>query len=44
MLHTKYQSSRPYGFRQEGFIMSLPIQAYVKHAIPGAWSFLTTGL
>ena len=25
MLHTKYQSSRPYGFRQEDFFMFLPI-------------------
>ena len=30
MLHTKYQSSRPYGFRQEDFFMFLPIKAYVK--------------
>ena len=29
MLHTKYQSSRPYGFRQEVFFMFLPIKAYV---------------
>ena len=39
MLHTKYQSSRPYGFRQEGFIMSLPIQAYVKHRSVGHGHF-----
>ena len=32
----KYQSSRPYGFRQEYFFMFLPIKAYVKHVIPGA--------
>ena len=25
MLHIKYQSSRPYGFRQEDFFMFLPI-------------------
>ena len=30
MLHTKYQGSRPCGFRQEDFFMFLPIKAYVK--------------
>ena len=30
MLHTKYQGSRPCGFRQEDIFMFLPIKAYVK--------------
>ena len=29
MLHTKYQDSRPCGFRQEDFFMVLPIKTYV---------------
>ena len=28
VLHTKYQGSRPCGFRQEDFFMFLPIKAY----------------
>ena len=32
MLHTKYQGSRPSGFRE--FVYVLTIQAYVKHVIP----------
>ena len=43
MLHTKYQGSRPYGFRQEGFSIFFPILAYVKHVIPGAGPFLAPG-
>ena len=35
MLHTKYQGSRPCGFRQEDFFMFLPILVYVKHVTPG---------
>ena len=35
MLHTKYQGSNPYGFRQEDFFMLIPIYAYVKHVTPG---------
>ena len=40
MLHTKYQDSRPYDFRQD-FSMFFPIYANVKHVTPGAghiWS------
>ena len=36
MLHTKYQGSRPCGFRQEDFFMFLPIKAYVKPVTPEA--------
>ena len=43
MLHTKYQGSRPCGFRQEDFFMFLPILVYVKHVNPGAGSFLAPG-
>ena len=39
MLHTKYQSSRPCGFREEDFFRLLPILAYVKHVTPGAGPF-----
>ena len=35
MLHTKYQSSRPCGFREEDFFMLLPIKAFVKHVTLG---------
>ena len=35
ILHTKYQGSRPCGFRQEDFFMFLPIKAYVKPVNPG---------
>ena len=34
MLHTKYQGSRPCGFRQEDFLMFLPIKAYVNPVTP----------
>ena len=40
MLHTEYQSSRPYGFRQEDFFMFFLIKAYVKHVTPRAGQFL----
>ena len=36
MLHTKYQSSKPYGFRQEDFLRFSLFKAFVKHVIPGA--------
>ena len=38
MLHTKYQGSRPYGFRQEDLFMFSLIKAHVKHVTPGAGS------
>ena len=44
MLHTKYQGSRPCGFRQEDFFMFLPIKACVKHVTPEAKPFLAPGL
>ena len=34
MLHTKYQDSRPCGFKQEDFFMFLPIKDYVKPVTP----------
>ena len=40
MLHTKYQGSRPCGFRQEDFFYVFPIQAYVKHLTPRGGPFL----
>ena len=43
ILHTKYQGSRPCGFRQEDFVMLLPIQAYVKHVTPMAGHFWPQG-
>ena len=43
MLHTKYQGSKPYGFRQEDFSMFFPINAYVRHVTPGAGHFWPQG-
>ena len=43
MLHTKYQGSRPCGFRQEDFSMFLPIKAYVKPVTPEAGPFWPQG-
>ena len=43
MLHTKYEDSRPCGFRQEDFFMVFSIQAYVKHVNPGASQFWPQG-
>ena len=39
MLHTKYQDSRPSGFRQEDFFM-FSYLAYVNYVTPGAGQFL----
>ena len=39
MLHTKYQGSRPCGFRQEDCLMFHPIVATVKHMAPGRGHF-----
>ena len=39
MLHTKYQGSRPCGFRQEDFFMFLNILDHIKHVTPWAGSF-----
>ena len=44
MLRTKYQGSRPCGFRQEDFFHVFPIKAYVKPVTPGAEPFLAPGL
>ena len=43
MLHTKYQGSKPYGFRQEDFFYVFLIQAYAKHVTPGAGQFWPQG-
>ena len=43
MLHTKYQGSRPCGFRQEDFFMFPPILVYVKHMTPGRSHFWPQG-
>ena len=43
MPHTKYQVSRPCGFRQEDFFMFFPILAYVILVTPGAGPFLAPG-
>ena len=43
MVHTKYQGSRPYGFRQEVFFMFFPILAYVKHVTKDAGHFWSLG-
>ena len=43
MLQTKYQCSRPYGFRQVDFSIFSPIITYVKHVIPGAGPFFVQG-
>ena len=42
-LHTKYQGSRPYSFRQEDFFMFSLYKAYVKHVTPGRGHFLPQG-
>ena len=44
MHHTKYQGSRPYGFRQEVFFMFLPIKAYVQHVTSGVGPFFAPGV
>ena len=41
--HTKYQGSRPYGFRQEDFFMILPIKVNVKHMTPRRGHFWPQG-
>ena len=43
MLHTNYQSSRPYVFRQEDFFYVSPYISLCKHVIPGAWPFWPQG-
>ena len=44
MLHTKYQDSRPCGFRKEDFFMFLPIKDYVKSVTPEEKPFLAPWL
>ena len=43
MLHTKYQGSRPCGFRQEDFFIFFRIKAYVKPVTPGRGHFWPQG-
>ena len=39
MIHTKYQGSRPCGFRLEDFLMFSLKKAYVKQVTPGVGPF-----
>ena len=43
MLHTKYQDSRQYDFRQEFFFQLFTIQAFVKYVTPGWGHFWPQG-
>ena len=43
MLHTKYQSSRPCGLRQEHFFMFRPIFTYVNSVTLGPGHFWPQG-
>ena len=43
MLHTKYQSSRSYGFRQEDFFHVSPYLSLCKICYPRAGPFLALG-
>ena len=43
MLHTKYQGSRPYGFRQEYFFQIFPYISICKQCDPGVGPFLAQG-
>ena len=45
LLHTKYESSGPCGFREEEFFMSciFHIKPMVDNYMPGAWPVWTTG-
>ena len=43
MLHTKYDSSGPCGFREEDFLYVFPIVSLCDLITPGAGSFLTPG-
>ena len=44
MLHTKYQGSIPYGFRQEDFFLFFPIfKVYVRHVTRGQVHFWPQG-
>ena len=44
MLHTKYQGSRPCGFRQEDFFHVAPYKSLCKTCDPGVGPFLAPGL
>ena len=43
MFHTKYQSSRPCGFRQEDFFHTSPYISLCKTCDPGVGPFLALG-
>ena len=43
MLHTKYQSCWPSGFREEDFFSFFPIVGLWRLSTPGAWPNLTPG-
>ena len=43
LLHTKYQSCGPSGFREEDFFDFFPIVGRWRLSTPGAWPNLTPG-
>ena len=43
MLHSKYQGSMPYGFRQEEFFQCFSLYAYLNNVTPGQGHFLPQG-
>ena len=43
LLHTKYQSCGPSGFREEDFFLVFPIVSLWRLSTPGAWPNLTPG-
>ena len=43
LLHTKYQSCWPSGFREEDFFSLFPIVGLWRLSTPGAWPNLTPG-
>ena len=43
LLHTKYKSSGPHGFREEYFFTFFPIISLSRPMTPGAWPTWTPG-
>ena len=44
MLHTKYQGSKPCGFRKDFFFQVLPVKACVNHVNTEEGTFLAQGV
>ena len=44
LLHTKYESSGPHGFREEDFFTFFPIISLWRPMTPGAWPTWTPGI